>query len=80
MVPDSRAIPGGCTVYLMDEGLDTNRLAGRVVEASTADSVDELRRLVDEAQIDLLREVVEHAARRGQPPWREAQTRTTGGE
>lgn len=59
----------GCSVYLMDPGVDTGDvLARRVVDASSVDSVADLRRLVDEAQLDLLGEVVETVVRSGRLP------------
>lgn len=61
--------PVGCTVHLVDPGLDTGPiLCVRMVDGDATRSIAELRRVVDEAQIALLGEVVRFALERGVLP------------
>jgi hypothetical protein len=55
--------PIGCSVHVIDEGIDTGDIiAVRPVDTSHVTSIPQLRALVDDAQIDLLGEVVRYAA------------------
>jgi methionyl-tRNA formyltransferase len=71
--------PVGCTVHLIDTGIDTGDiLIVREVDTSRAGSIAELRKLVDEAQIKLLGEVVLYILREGKLPPRRSQTAAEG--
>lgn len=59
----------GCSVHLIDPGIDTGRiLCTRKVDVSGAASVADARKLVDDAQVALLGEVVAFAAKTGALP------------
>lgn len=61
--------PVGCTVHLMDAGIDTGDiLCVRRVDVSTARNISELRDLVDEAQLKLLGEVLRYILLTGKLP------------
>jgi formyl transferase-like protein/prenyltransferase/squalene oxidase-like repeat protein len=71
--------PVGCTVHLIDTGIDTGDiLIVREVDTSRAGSIAELRKLVDQAQIALLGEVVQYILREGKLPPRRSQTAAEG--
>lgn len=58
--------PAGCTVHLVDSGIDTGPIiCTRPVRTMGVTSIEELRRLVDDAQISLLGEVVRFAVATG---------------
>jgi hypothetical protein len=64
----------GCTVYLIDPGIDTGDiLCERVVDVEAAVNIAQLRDLVDRAQIELLGEVVRFIVRSGALPPRRSQ-------
>ena len=66
--------PVGCTVHLVDEGIDTGDiLVIQQVDTKRAGSVAELRDLVDQAQIDLLGRVVRFVVATGSLPPRRSQ-------
>jgi hypothetical protein len=61
--------PVGCTVHLIDRGIDTGPiLATREVDAAGCRSIADLRRAVDRTQIELLGEVVGQTIAHGTPP------------
>jgi len=61
--------PVGCSVHLIDPGLDTGDvLCVRVVNVDAAATINQLRTLVDRAQIDLLGSVVRFILRSGALP------------
>ena len=71
--------PVGCSVHLIDTGIDTGDiLIVRAVDTSRAGNVGELRKLVDESQIELLGEVVQYILREGKLPPRRSQTAAEG--
>jgi folate-dependent phosphoribosylglycinamide formyltransferase PurN len=71
--------PVGCSVHLIDTGIDTGDiLVVREVDTSRAANIAELRKLVDEAQIELLGEVVQYILREGRLPPRRSQTAAEG--
>src|SRR5207237_3761211 len=66
--------PVGCTVHLVDEGIDTGDiLVVEQVDTKRAGSVAELRDLVDQEQIDLLGRVVRFVVATGSLPPRRSQ-------
>jgi methionyl-tRNA formyltransferase len=71
--------PVGCTVHLIDTGIDTGDiLVTRAVDVSRAGNIAELRKLVDESQIELLGEVVQYILSEGRLPPRRSQTAAEG--
>jgi folate-dependent phosphoribosylglycinamide formyltransferase PurN len=71
--------PVGCTVHLIDSGIDTGDvLQAAEVDVSGAHSIDELRDVVDRAQIALLGEVVRWISTTGSLPPRRKQTAEEG--
>ncbi len=69
----------GCSVHLIDSGIDTGDiLLVREVDISVAGNVIELRKLVDEAQIELLGEVVRYVLATGKLPKRRPQSQSEG--
>jgi folate-dependent phosphoribosylglycinamide formyltransferase PurN len=61
--------PVGCSVHLVDGGIDTGPIVCvRIVDTRTATSIQELRRVVNEAQIALLGEVIQFVVRSGVAP------------
>jgi folate-dependent phosphoribosylglycinamide formyltransferase PurN len=71
--------PVGCSVHLIDDGIDTGDIIIiRPVDASHVDSTASLRALVDDAQIDLLGEVVRYVASTGESPPRYPQDASDG--
>src|SRR5437773_8359498 len=61
--------PVGCSVHLVDAGIDTGPiLCVRLLDAESARSLSELRRLVDDAQIALLGETIRFVLRSGSLP------------
>jgi folate-dependent phosphoribosylglycinamide formyltransferase PurN len=71
--------PVGCTVHLIDTGIDTGDiLVTRAVDASRASNIAELRKLVDASQIELLGEVVQYILSEGRLPPRRSQTAAEG--
>jgi folate-dependent phosphoribosylglycinamide formyltransferase PurN len=71
--------PVGCTVHLIDTGIDTGDiLVTRTVDVSSAGNIAELRKLVDESQIELLGEVVQYILSEGRQPPRRSQTAGEG--
>jgi folate-dependent phosphoribosylglycinamide formyltransferase PurN len=71
--------PVGCTVHLIDTGIDTGDiLVTRTVDVSRAGNIAELRKLVDESQIELLGEVVQYILSEGRQPPRRSQTAAEG--
>ncbi len=66
--------PIGCTVHLIDKGIDTGDIIlVRPVAPEGADDIAALRATVDAAQIELLGEVVRYVAMTGELPPRHAQ-------
>jgi folate-dependent phosphoribosylglycinamide formyltransferase PurN len=66
--------PVGCSVLLLDTGLDTGDVvAVQEVDTAAATSVERLRDLIDEAQIALLGEVVRFVVQTGSLPPTRAQ-------
>ncbi|MGD9614723.1 MAG: formyltransferase family protein [Alphaproteobacteria bacterium] len=66
--------PIGCSVHVIDKGIDTGDIiAVRPVETGRAASIATLRTLVDDAQIELLGEVVRYVAATGELPPRHPQ-------
>jgi folate-dependent phosphoribosylglycinamide formyltransferase PurN len=71
--------PVGCSVHLIDSGIDTGDiLCVRHVSTAGARSIEQLRRLVDQAQIILLGEVVRYVISSGTLPPGRAQSRNEG--
>jgi folate-dependent phosphoribosylglycinamide formyltransferase PurN len=71
--------PVGCAVHLVDAGIDTGDiLCVRRVTAEGVAGIRELRRRVDEAQIELLGEVLRYILRTGELPPRRAQRPEAG--
>ncbi len=71
--------PVGCSVHLIDTGIDTGDiLVVRAVDTSRAGNIAELRKLVDQNQIELLGEVVQYILREGKLPPRRSQTAAEG--
>jgi len=71
--------PTGCSVHLVDQGIDTGDiLCIREVPTTAAKSISELRRAIDAAQIDLLGEVVRHVVASGELPRRRVQLPSEG--
>ncbi len=71
--------PVGCTVHLIDTGIDTGDiLVTRAVDVSRASNIAELRKLVDASQIELLGEVVQYILSEGRLPPRRSQTAAEG--
>ncbi len=69
----------GCTVHLVDEGIDTGDvLATCTVDPDQAESVEHLRALVDEAQIGLLGRVLRFVVETGTLPSRKPQAGDQG--
>jgi folate-dependent phosphoribosylglycinamide formyltransferase PurN len=67
--------PVGCTVHLIDEGIDTGDiLCCRAIATARFGSIATLRAAVNEAQITLLGEVVRYIAMTGTLPPRHPQT------
>jgi len=61
--------PVGCSVHLVDAGIDTGPIACvRIVDTQMAASIGDLRRMVDDAQIALLGDVIRWATRAGSMP------------
>jgi folate-dependent phosphoribosylglycinamide formyltransferase PurN len=61
--------PVGCSVHLVDPGIDTGPIACvRIVDTQAAASIGEVRHLVDDAQIALLGDVIRYAVRSGSLP------------
>jgi len=66
--------PTGCTVHLVDPGIDTGDIVCcRAVSTAEARSIFELRQIIDAAQIALLGEVVEYVVTTGELPARRSQ-------
>ena len=58
--------PVGCSVHLVDAGIDTGPiLCVRLVDTTIATSIQRLRRVVNEAQIALLGDVIQFVVRGG---------------
>jgi folate-dependent phosphoribosylglycinamide formyltransferase PurN len=71
--------PVGCSVHLIDSGIDTGDiLLVREVDVAGGRNVGELRKLVDEGQIELLGEVVRCVLKSGKLPPRRSQTASEG--
>jgi len=71
--------PVGCTVHLVDPGIDTGDiLATRVVNTASARSIESLRALVDVQQIDLLGAVLRAIIHTGVVPQRTPQSVSDG--
>jgi folate-dependent phosphoribosylglycinamide formyltransferase PurN len=71
--------PVGCSVHLIDSGIDTGDiLVVREVDVARARSVGEVRKLVDQSQIELLGEVVRYVLKTGKLPQRRSQTSSEG--
>jgi len=69
----------GCSVHLIDEGIDTGDIiCCRVVPVTAVDSIAELRAAVNHAQIELLGEVVRYILATKSLPPRRAQTAGEG--
>jgi len=69
----------GCSVHLIDSGIDTGDiLVVREVDVARARSVGEVRKLVDQSQIELLGEVVRYVLKTGKLPQRRSQTSSEG--
>jgi folate-dependent phosphoribosylglycinamide formyltransferase PurN len=69
----------GCTVHLIDEGIDTGDIiCCRAVSVGGVRSIAELRSAVDQAQIELLGEVVQYVVSSNSLPPRRAQTSGEG--
>jgi folate-dependent phosphoribosylglycinamide formyltransferase PurN len=67
-------MPVGCTVHLIDPGIDTGDiLCTKTVDVSSARNLAAARLLVDRAQILLLGDVVRYVTRTGELPPRHAQ-------
>jgi hypothetical protein len=67
-------LPSGCTVHLIDAGVDTGDiLCARTVPIDGLTSIQALRDAVDHAELDLLREVLAYIAAAGALPPRRAQ-------
>jgi hypothetical protein len=59
----------GCTVFWLDEGIDTGDVvATAVVDIGDCRSIDDLRARVDERQLDLLDETIRSIVERGSVP------------
>jgi folate-dependent phosphoribosylglycinamide formyltransferase PurN len=71
--------PIGCSVHLIDKGIDTGDiLVVHLVDSGSAGSIAALRTLVDDAQITLLGEVVRYIAATGELPPRYPQHANDG--
>lgn len=71
--------PVGCTVHVIDEGVDTGDvLCVRTVPIDGCGSIAELREAVDEAQLDLLGDVVGWIGATGELPPRRPQAADEG--
>jgi methionyl-tRNA formyltransferase len=71
--------PVGCTIHLIDEGVDTGDvLCSLVIPVDNARSIEQLREIVDRAQLALLGDVVAYVAQTGALPPRHAQARDAG--
>jgi len=71
--------PTGCTVHLVDSGIDTGDIVCcQTVSTSAVGSIGELRQLIDDAQIGLLGETVRYVLSSGRLPNRRAQQETEG--
>ncbi len=71
--------PVGCTVHLVDEGIDTGDiLVVREVDPAAAGSIAGLRNLIDDAQIQLLGQVVHWVMQTKTLPPRRSQTQQEG--
>jgi len=71
--------PVGCTVHLVDPGIDTGPiLCVRQVDPAAAATIAELRALVDESQLTLLGEVLQFALRTGRLPPQRGQAAPEG--
>jgi folate-dependent phosphoribosylglycinamide formyltransferase PurN len=71
--------PVGCSVHLVNVGVDTGDIvAVQEVDTTEARSVDELREIVDNAQIALLGQVVRFVAETGSLPRTHPQTAEEG--
>jgi folate-dependent phosphoribosylglycinamide formyltransferase PurN len=72
-------VPTGCTVHLIDDGIDTGDIiAFHAVNPDGAITIDQLRQLVDRAQIALLGDVVRWTVRDGVLPPRRSQRSDEG--
>jgi len=61
--------PNGCSVFLLDQGIDTGPIvATRVVDATGCATIAELRARVNRIQLELLDEIVEQVVGAGSPP------------
>jgi methionyl-tRNA formyltransferase len=71
--------PVGCSVHLIDSGIDTGDiLVVREVDVSSSRNVSEVRKLVDQSQIELLGEVLRYVLTTGKLPQRRSQTEGEG--
>jgi len=71
--------PVGCSVHLIDSGIDTGDiLVVRQVDVAGARNVGEVRKLVDQSQIELLGEVLRYVLTTGRLPQRRSQTEAEG--
>jgi Formyl transferase len=69
----------GCTVHLIDGGIDTGDiLLTRTVDTAAAAEIVHLRELINQAQIELLGEVLRYVLETGRLPPRRPQTATEG--
>jgi methionyl-tRNA formyltransferase len=72
-------VPVGCTVHLIDDGIDTGDIiAFHAVNPDGAGTIDQLRQLVDRAQIALLGDVVRWTVRNCALPPRRSQRSDEG--
>jgi hypothetical protein len=61
--------PNGCSVFLVDEGIDTGPIvATRVVDATGCATIADLRARVNRIQLELLDEIAEKVVAVGSPP------------
>jgi methionyl-tRNA formyltransferase len=73
--------PIGCTVHLIDQGIDTGDiLVVRPVVADGAADIASVRAAIDAAQIELLGEVVRYVAMAGELPPRQSQRAEEGAQ
>jgi folate-dependent phosphoribosylglycinamide formyltransferase PurN len=71
--------PVGCSVHLIDSGIDTGDiLLVREADVTGARNVSEVRKLVDESQVELLGEVLRYVLETGKLPPRRSQTEAEG--